>query len=574
MDTQITLSQVKDIPAVRQAGLLLALAAAVALGIAGFFWSLSPTYVTLYSGLPDRDAAEVVGSLRSAQIPNEVDAVTGAIKVPESRVREARMHLATQGLPQTTRPGIESINQNPGFGTSQFVEGARYQHALEMEIARTISELRPVREARVHLALPKPSAFTRARQPASASVMLQLYPGRQMERDQVAAIVHLVASSIPDLATERVTVIDQTGRLLTNNDPNDPNVLAALQFEQRRRLEETLVARIQQLLEPFAGPGRVSAQVSVDMDFSVIEEARESFVPDPAKLRSEQVAESTSSAPPNEGVPGATSNTPPGAEATAAAEGPQSASRSATRNFEMDRTVSHSRNDTGRVQRITAAVLIDHVLSVPDPAAAVATPDPAADPAADPTADPAAAAAATTTALPALQPLSAEQLAQVEQLVKQAIGFSDARGDAVSVMNAPFLREAPAPLDMSVPLTEQPWFWPLLKYGGGLLLVILLIQFVVRPVIRTLLGPAPRRRDEIAADEGDLPLLSGDTEGGEDEAGVRMLPGQVNNTREQREAMVASARTLDEKLQLARSTVAQDPKIVAQVVKNWVAADA
>lgn len=574
MDTQITLSQVKDIPAVRQAGLLLALAAAVALGIAGFFWSLSPTYVTLYSGLPDRDAAEVVGSLRSAQIPNEVDAVTGAIKVPESRVREARMHLATQGLPQTTRPGIESINQNPGFGTSQFVEGARYQHALEMEIARTISELRPVREARVHLALPKPSAFTRARQPASASVMLQLYPGRQMERDQVAAIVHLVASSIPDLATERVTVIDQTGRLLTNNDPNDPNVLAALQFEQRRRLEETLVARIQQLLEPFAGPGRVSAQVSVDMDFSVIEEARESFVPDPAKLRSEQVAESTSSAPPNEGVPGATSNTPPGAEATAAAEGPQSASRSATRNFEMDRTVSHSRNDTGRVQRITAAVLIDHVLSVPDPAAAVATPDPAADPAADPTADPAAAAAATTIALPALQPLSAEQLAQVEQLVKQAIGFSDARGDAVSVMNAPFLREAPAPMDMSVPLTEQPWFWPLLKYGGGLLLVILLILFVVRPVIRTLLGPAPRRRDEIAADEGDLPLLSGDTEGGEDEAGVRMLPGQVNNTREQREAMVASARTLDEKLQLARSTVAQDPKIVAQVVKNWVAADA
>lgn len=240
----------------------------------------------------------------------------------------------------------------------------------------------------------------------------------------------------------------------------------------------------------------------------------------------------------------------------------------------MDRTVSHSRNDTGRVQRITAAVLIDHVLSVPDPAAAVATPDPTADPAADPTADPAAAAAATTTALPALQPLSAEQLAQVEQLVKQAIGFSDARGDAVSVMNAPFLREAPAPMDMSVPLTEQPWFWPLLKYGGGLLLVILLILFVVRPVIRTLLGPAPRRRDEIAADEGDLPLLSGDTEGGEDEAGVRMLPGQVNNTREQREAMVASARTLDEKLQLARSTVAQDPKIVAQVVKNWVAADA
>lgn len=281
MDTQITLSQVKDIPAVRQAGLLLALAGAIALGIAGFFWSLSPTYVNLFTGLPDRDAAEVVTALRAAQIPHEVDAVTGAIRVPEARAREARMQLATQGLPQTTRPGIESINENPGFGTSQFVEGARYQHALEMEIARTISELRPVREARVHLALPKPSAFTRARQPASASVMLQLYPGRQIERDQVAAIVHLVASSIPDLATERVTVIDQAGRLLTNNDPNDPNVLAALQFEQRRRLEETLVARIQQLLEPFAGPGRVSAQVSVDMDFSVSRKRASASSPTP-----------------------------------------------------------------------------------------------------------------------------------------------------------------------------------------------------------------------------------------------------------------------------------------------------
>lgn len=571
MNTQITLSQVKDIPAVRQAGLLLALAAAIALGIAGFFWSLSPTYVTLYSGLPDRDAAEVVGSLRSAQIPNEIDAVTGAIKVPEARVREARMHLATQGLPQTTRPGIESINQSPGFGTSQFVEGARYQHALEMEIARTIGELRSVREARVHLAIPKPSAFTRARQPASASVMLQLYPGRQLERDQVAAIVHLVASSIPDLATERVTVIDQAGRLLTNNDPNDPNVLAALQFEQRRRLEETLVARIQQLREPFAGPGRVSAQVSVDMDFSVIEEARESFSPDPAKLRSEQVAESTSSAPPNEGVPGATSNTPPGAEATAAAEGPQSASRSATRNFEMDRTLVHSRNNTGRVQRITAAVLIDHVLSVPDAAAATAA-DPTADPATDPATAPATATAAT---LPAVQPLTAAQLAQVEQLVKQAIGFSETRGDAVSVMNAPFLREVPTPIDESVPLTQQPWFWPLLQYGGGLLLVVMLILFVVRPVIRTLLGPPPRTARGLAADEGELPLLSGETEGDAlDHEGMPLLPGQVNNTREQREAMVAAAKTLDEKLQLARSTVAQDPRIVAQVVKNWVAADA
>jgi flagellar M-ring protein FliF len=567
MNTSLTLSQVKDIPAVRQAGLLLALAAAVALGIALFFWSLSPNFSTLYSNLPDRDAAEVVEALRAAQIPYEMDQVSGAILVPEAQLREARMKLAAQGLPQSARPGIESINENPGFGTSQFVEGARYQHALEMEIARTISELRPVREARVHLAMPKPSAFTRARQPASASVMLQLYPGRSMERDQVAAIVHLVASSIPDLATERVTVIDQAGRLLTNNDPNDPNVVAAVQFEQRRRFEENLVARIQALLEPLAGPGRVSAQVSVDMDFSVIEEARESYQPDPAKLRSEQVAESTSTAPnQNEGIPGATANTPPGAAANAQAGAAQSATRSATRNFEMDRTLTHSRSDTGRVQRITAAVLIDHVLSVP----AAADPAAAADPTAAAAPAPATAAAAT---LPAVQPLSAEQLAQVEALVKQAIGFNETRGDAVSVMNAPFLRETPVPIDMTVPLWEQPIVRDIARNVLGAGLVLLLIFAVVRPALRSLVGPSTRTTAAATAQGNagdDYPLLTGETENG---SGMPILPGTVSNTREQREAMVASARTLDEKLELARSTVAQDPKIVAQVVKNWVAAD-
>jgi flagellar M-ring protein FliF len=560
MNTSLTLSQVKDIPAVRQAGLLLALAIAVAVGIGLFFWSLSPNFVTLFNNLPDRDAAEVVEALRAAQVPYQVDAVSGAILVPEARLREARMKLASQGLPQSARPGIESINQNPGFGTSQFVEGARYQHALEMEIARTISELRPVREARVHLAMPKPSAFSRARQPASASVMLQLYPGRNMERDQVAAIVHLVASSIPDLAPERVTVIDQAGRLLTHNDPSDPNVVAALQFEQRRRFEENLVARIQQLLEPLAGPGRVSAQVSVDMDFSVIEEARESYQPDPAKLRSEQVAETSTSAPAqDEGIPGATANTPPGAAANAqAATGAQTASRSATRNFELDRTLTHTRNDTGRVQRITAAVLIDHVLSVQT----------AVDPAADPDAAPDIAAAT----LPAVQPLSAEQLAQVEALVKQAIGFSEARGDAVSVMNAPFLRETPEPVDMTVPLWEQPIVRDIARLVLGAGLVLLLIFAVLQPALRSLVnasGASASGTRRHARDE-DLPLLTGETEDGH---AMPILPAASTNTREQREAMVASARTLDEKLDLARSTVAQDPKIVAQVVKNWVAAD-
>ncbi|HRF55052.1 MAG TPA: flagellar basal-body MS-ring/collar protein FliF [Aquimonas sp.] len=568
MATDLRLANLKDIPAIRQTGALLTLAATIAAGIALFFWSLSPGKVALFSGLGDRDAAEVVEALRAAQIDYEVDLVTGEIRVPEAKVREARMKLATLGLPQGTRAGVESMSENPGFGTSQFVESARYQHALETEIARTIRELRPVREARVHLALPKPSAFTRQRQPASASVMLQLYAGRAMERAQVDAIVHLVASSIPDLAPERVTVIDQAGRLLSQNDPDDPNVLSAMQFEQRRRIEQSLIERIQSLLEPMAGPGRVSAQVSVDMDFSVIEEARESFVPDPEKLRSEQVAESTTSTPQAEGVPGAVANTPPGA-AEAAATGPQTASRSSTRNFELDRTLSHSRNNTGRVTRVTAAVLIDHILSATASTAVAAT-DPAADPAADPAsatdADPATTPAATTAA--AAQPLTPEQLAQVEELVKQAIGFSAERGDAVTVMNSPFVREVDDFVAEEIPLWQQPWVLDIGRMVLGAGIVLLLIFAVLRPALRSITQPAPRA---LAADEQE----------GEDQDHERpLLPGRrsqallADESEDDANAHgMPDPNSLDEKLKVARAAVSQDPKVVAQVIKNWVATD-
>src|SRR5690606_8599554 len=207
--------------------------------------------------------------------------------------------------------GFEMMERDPGFGVSQFVENARYQHALETELVRTISTLRPVRDARVHLAIPKPSAFTRQREAASASVVLELRSGALLERNQVDAIVHLVASSIPDLAPERVTVVDQNGRLLSDAGGDSDSALSALQFEQVRRQETSFNQRIRELLEPMTGPGRVNAEVTVDMDFSVTEEARELFDADPQKLRSEQVSEnSTASAEGPEGVPGAASNVP------------------------------------------------------------------------------------------------------------------------------------------------------------------------------------------------------------------------------------------------------------------------
>jgi len=527
----------QDIPGIRQGGMLLALAGAVAIGLAVFFWSQKPAMAPLFSGLADKDAAAVVEALHANNIEYQIDPATGAINVPEGRVREARMSLAQKGLPGGSQGGIEMIEKDQGFGTSQFVEGARYQHALETEIARTIGDLKPVKEARVHLALPKPSPFTKSHDAASASVMLQLYPGREIEQNQIGAIVHLVASSIPDLSPNRVTVVDQNGRLLTQNDPDSEEARSAQQFEQRRRMESTLVQRIRDLLEPMTGPGRVSAQVAVDMDFSETEEAKESFSPDQGKVRNEQTSESTAATAQAgaSGIPGATSNTPPtagGTPPTTATNSatPSSSSKSATRSFDYDRTLSHTRQPGGRVRRITAAVLVDNI-----PVAVVG----------DATKD-----KDTKKDTASGKPLDESQLKQVDALVRQAIGFDDKRGDSVSVMNASFVRNDTQIDDPGVPFWKQPMMHDISRLGIGTLIVLVLIFGVLRPTLRNLTAT---RIVALGPDE------------------IPSLPGAVVNPQPQ----VSSAHAnYEEKLRVAKTTVTQDPKKVAQIVKNWVNDDA
>jgi len=527
----------QDIPGLRQIGLLLTLAGAVAFGLTAFFWSQKPAYAPLFAGLADKDAAEVVDALRAGGIEYQLDPVSGAITVPDAHLREARMKLAAQGLPQATRGGIDVMEKDQGFGTSQFVESARYQHALETEIARTIAELKPVRDARVHLALPKPSVFSSSHEAASASVMLQLHPGRMIEPEQIAAIIHLVASSIPDLSPTRVTVVDQNGRLLTTPDPDSEQAHSALQFEQRRRLEASYVQRIQDLLEPMTGPGRVSAQVSVDMDFAETEEAKESYTPDPAKMRSEQLNEQSNSVAPAQGVPGATSNTPPtaGSATSASASAPANASKSSTRNFELDRTVSHTRSPPGRVRRVTAAVLVDHIQS-PVAIAAASAGKPA-------TATPAVVA-------PATRALDEQQLKQVEGLVKQALGYDEKRGDSVSIMNTAFARPEMAVPDESIPLWQQPMVHDAGRFVIGTGVVLILLFGVLRPTLRNLVTP------RLTGPNTMLPALAGPT------AALEAPPTAAPGT------------SYEDKLRLAKATTVQDPKKVAQIVKNWMNDDA
>ncbi len=291
--------------------LLVGIAAAVAAGVMVVLWSKGPNYSLLYANLSSEDQAQVASALESSGIPYRLEPPSNGMSVPSEQLNDARLKLAGQGLPEGSG-GFANISKDPGFGVSQFMENARYQHALEAELARTISSLRPVDGARVHLAVPRESAFVRDRRPASASVFVQLKAGKRLEQEQIQSIINLVASSIPELEPTQVTVVDQQGRLLSAPQSDSELAQRERNLELTHRLEEEYVQRIEALLAPFAGPGRVRAQVVAQVDSSVTEEAREQYKPDSQIVRSEQTSETASrdgSGP--QGVPGSLSNQPP-----------------------------------------------------------------------------------------------------------------------------------------------------------------------------------------------------------------------------------------------------------------------
>ncbi|GHA90177.1 flagellar basal-body MS-ring/collar protein FliF [Cognatilysobacter bugurensis] len=533
------LGRLQDIPAVRQLAMLGVVAVAIALGLWLFFWTQKPDYVPVFAGLDPKATGEASDLLGTAKIPFRLDPGTGALAVPVERLGDAKLALAAAGLPASGEKGFETMQGDQGFGTSQFVENARYQHALETELARTISNLSPVREARVHLALPKPSAFTRQKEPASASVVLQLRSGATLEQNQVNAIVHLVASSIPGLPTANVTVVDQFGRMLSNPDPNSEDAIGAKQFDQQRRQEAVYVQRIQELLEPMTGPGRVSAQVSVDMDFNETEQARETYGPAESTtgtmVRSEQISEMNGAGGAvAQGVPGSVANTPGAVPEQPPQTGPSS--RTAVRNFEVDRTLTHTRQAPGRIRRVTAAVLVDNVAAAPGKG---------------------------KDAAPGSRALTDAELKRIETLVQQAIGFDGQRGDAVSVVNAPFARDE-LTADEALPFWEHPRARDLLRTLLGGLAVLAVIFFVIRPTFRQLVQPKAIEKPPQTAD---VEMLDDDVQVTLNPQAT--LPGQMPALG----SSTPGGPTFDDKVQLARQAVSQDPKRVANVIREWVATD-
>ena len=534
-----TMAQLQQHPLVRQLLVMAGIAASVALGVAVVLWSQSPSYSLLYGNLGDKGGQEVMEALQKAQVDYRVDTATGGILVPSRKLHEVRMTLASQGLPRSEGLGFELMQKETAHGTSRLVEQARHHRATEGELARTIATVSSVESARVHLAIPKQSVFVRKRVPPSASVVVRLHAGRSLDQAQVDAIVHLVAASVPELEPANVTVVDQRGRLLNGERQAGELRLTATQFEHARQVEEHYRERVETLLAPIVGAGAVRAQVSADIDFTVTEQTREQFGPEQGALRSEQLSEETTRAAALQGVPGALSNQPPApataperarggaAEQTAAPAEPTSTSKRSTRNFEVDKTISHIRNAPAQLRRLSVAVVVDDVV-VPG----------------------------VDGAEPTRRERTPEEIERIAALVRDTIGFSEKRGDSVRVVNAAFLptEEIATP---AARFWEEAWFWDVLRQGGGLALVALLVLGVLAPTLKRLAASAALPAPTGTAHGGHLVL-----------AGGSGAAAQLEGPREP--ARLPGPARYEEVVEAARGMVRDDPKRVAQLVKTWV----
>ena len=519
----------------RTKGMLALGAAALAAVVASvWLWSASPSYRVLFTNLSDRDGGAIIAQLAQMNIPYR-NADGGTIMVPAERVHEARLKLASQGLPKGSIVGFE-IMETQKFGVTQFQEQVNYQRGLEGELARSIQTLAPVASARVHLALPKQSGFLRDKQPPTASVLLQLHPGKALDRQQIAGIVHLVSSSVPELAPKNVSVVDQHGNLLASERGGTAGMDAA-QLDYVAQIEANTIKRIEDILEPIVGRGNVRAQVTADVDFSQVESMAETYKPnqaaDAAAVRSQSTIESSQPGPAAAGgVPGALSNQPPvpptapinGAAAplnpnAANAAAGNSTRREAVTNFEVDKNVRHTKTGSGQIRRLTAAVVVNYRMA---PAAAGGAAQPA--------------------------PLSDKEMQNVQALVREAMGFNAQRGDSLNVVNAPFTQtEAGAPPE-APPFWKHPDAIALAKETGKALLFLVLAMLVVfgvvRPALRAFAAAAPKQAAAEAPPQ----------------------PAQLAMSAPAGETSVSP---LDQVRQLAKN----DPATVANVVKAWVGAE-
>ncbi|AGB77696.1 flagellar basal-body M-ring protein/flagellar hook-basal body protein FliF [Enterobacteriaceae bacterium strain FGI 57] len=536
-----TLEWVSRLRANPKIPLMVASAAAVAIVVALVLWAKSPDYRTLFSNLSDQDGGAIVSQLTQMNVPYRFADNGGAIEVPADKVHELRLRLAQAGLPKGGAVGFELLDQEK-FGISQFSEQVNYQRALEGELSRTIETLGPVKSARVHLAMPKPSLFVREQKSPSASVTVNLEPGRALDEGQISAVVHLVSSSVAGLPPGNVTLVDQSGHLLTQSNTNAHDLNDA-QLKYAADVESRVQRRIEAILGPIVGNSNVHAQVTAQIDFDNKEQTEEQYRPNgdasQAVLRSRQVNESEQIGSPYPGgVPGALSNSPAPAPSapittppanntsrttsTQSSGGPRNTQRNETSNYEVDRTIRHTKRNVGDIQRLSVAVVVNYR----------------------------ALADGKT------QALSAEQMKQIDDLTREAMGFSSQRGDTLNVVNSPFTQSEETGGEL--PFWQQQSFIDQLMSLGRWLLVLLVAWLLWRKAVRPQLT---RRQQEtqVAAEQARVIQET------QDAVEVHLSKDEQLQQRRANQRMGAEVMS-----QRIRDMSDNDPRVVALVIRQWM----
>ena len=518
--------------------LLVAGAAAVVAVMAVFWlWSQQPDYRVLFSNYTDKDGGAIVAALEKMNVPYKFSDSGTAILVPASKVHQARLKLASDGLPKGGNIGFE-ILENQKFGVSQFVEQVNFQRALEGELERSIQSIGAVEVARIHLAIPKASVFVRDQQKSTASVLLNLRAGRSLDVQQIGAVVHLVASSVPDLPAANVTVVDQNGNLLSDTSKKmGANNLDPTQLKYIDDIQQSIVKRVESIITPIVGAKNVRAEASAEIDFSSLEQAAESYKPnqkpDDAAIRSSQSNESkTANGGAATGVPGALSNqppanatapitTPPGAVAgaTAADTTPVSSQKNMTTNYEVDKTVRYVQQAMGGIKRLNVAVVVNN-MQVVDKKGKVT-----------------------------YRPLTVAEKTQINDLAMQAMGFNKERGDALTVVNSSFAGE-PEEILPEVPIWKNPevieYVKDALRFIVGIVVLLMIYKRALSPMLRKIAAPSPKL---LRAPEGEDAVVN--------------LSGKGGQTQ------LAAPPTHDKSIEAARQMAKDNPRMVASVVANW-----
>ncbi|SFR59282.1 flagellar basal-body MS-ring/collar protein FliF [Thiomicrospira sp. ALE5] len=526
------------LPVARQISLIVGLSASVALIVAILLWSQSTNYALLFGNMEPSELNEVVQILDSQRVNYKLDSTGSSVLVPANQVHSLRLQLAADGYPRPVESGYQLLDRDQGFGISQFRETTQFHRALEGELARSVASINQVESARVMLGLPKRSVFVREQQAASASVVLRLRSGRSLDEQNVAAIVHLVAASVPNLDSANVTVVDQFGNLLSNSLRTSDLHLSMRQLDYTRDIEDSLSQRVINLMAPIlGGANRVRAQVSAELDFTQVEQTRENFDPDPRAIRSEQEIREINRDVGPQGIPGALTNQPPPAglapeELLDPANDPsvRNLSERRTRNFEIDRTISHIKNPAGALKRLSVAVVLDDRLVNVDGEIQ-------------------------------RQALTEDELASFRQIISDSLGLDTARGDTLSLINTAFVAPEESFFE-SGPIWEEVWFWDAIKHLVAAIAILVIVFGVVRPMLRDL---GQKNWEQVAYPEDvldeELTLATPDISQALDQ-----MNREIGNESQTEDESTNNSELFDKVRELATS----DPKLVAMVLKEWM----